>query len=160
VNLSLNRRGDYALRAALHLAEAWESGGYVKIRDVATAMALPMSYTPQVLGLLARAGIAEAKVGPGGGYRLAKRPEEISVLDVVQAAEGDLRSTTCILRGGPCRWESVCAAHEFWARASDAFIESLAGASLRDLAAVDSRMTETGSGAGGPRRRRPSHTRG
>ena len=156
MNLSLNRRGDYALRAALHLAESWEEGCWVKIRDVAKAMALPMSYTPQVLGLLARAGIAEAKVGPGGGYRLAKPPEEISILDVVQAAEGDLRSTTCILRGGPCRWEGVCAAHEFWARASDAFIESLAGASLRDVASVDRRMAAQGGAAAGSRRRRPS----
>lgn len=159
MNLSLNRRGDYALRAALHLAEAWDEGGWVKIREVAKAMALPVSYTPQVLGLLARAGIAEAKVGPGGGYRLAKPPEEISVLDVVQAAEGDLRSTTCILRGGPCRWEGVCAAHEFWARASDAFIESLAAASLRDVASVDRRMASTDAAPAGPRRGRPSPAR-
>ena len=140
MNLTLTRRGDYSLRAALHLAEAWDRAGYVKIRDVASAMALPRSYTPQVLGLLARGGIAEAKAGPGGGYRLAKAPEEISILDVVQAAEGELRSTTCILRGGPCRWEAACAAHEFWARASDVFIETLARSSLRDLMTEDARL--------------------
>jgi len=140
MNLALTRRGDYSLRAALHLAEAWERGGYVKIREVATAMALPLSYTPQVLGLIARAGIAEAKVGPAGGYRLARPPDEISILDVVRAAEGELRSSTCILRGGPCRWESACAAHELWARASDAFVDTLAAASLRDLMIEDAKL--------------------
>jgi len=153
VNLTLNRRGDYALRAALHLAEAWEEGRFVKIREVAVAMDLPISYTPQVLGLLSRAGLARGKAGPGGGYRLARPPEEISILDVVQAAEGELRSTTCILRGGPCRWESACAAHEFWTRASDAFIASLAASSLRDVASVDRRLADRRA------RRRPRRAR-
>jgi DNA-binding IscR family transcriptional regulator len=51
VDLALTRRGDYAVRAALCLARRGGDGGYVKIREVAAAMALPASYTPQVLRL-------------------------------------------------------------------------------------------------------------
>ena len=137
MNFTLTRRGDYALRAALHLAEAWGGDGYCKIREVSREMALPVSYTPQVLGLLARAEIAEAKAGPGGGYRLRRNPAEVTVLEVVEAAEGPLLSTTCILRGGPCRWESACAVHPTWAAASEAFRDRLRGTTLADLAGVD-----------------------
>jgi DNA-binding IscR family transcriptional regulator len=56
MKLTLTRRGDYAVRAAFCLAKAWGAGGYVKIREVAEAMDLPVSYTPQVLKLLGGAG--------------------------------------------------------------------------------------------------------
>jgi Rrf2 family protein len=134
MNFTLTRRGDYALRAALGLAEGWQATRFVKGRDLAEAMDLPLSYTPQVLGLLARAGLAHAKAGRDGGYRLARPPDRITVLEIIEAAEGDLRSTTCILRGGPCRWESACAAHEAWSTASEAFRGSLATRTLADLA--------------------------
>jgi Rrf2 family protein len=137
MNLTLTRRGDYALRAALYLAQDWDRDGFAKIRDVASAMSLPISYTPQVLGLLARGGLARAKAGRDGGYRLARAPGAISVLEVVEAAEGDLRSTTCILRGGPCRWDGTCAVHDAWASASESFRRSLSQTTLADLARED-----------------------
>lgn len=140
MRLALTRRGDYALRAALYLAEDHTRGGFAKIRDVAAAMELPVSYTPQVLLLLARSGIAEAKAGRDGGYRLTRAPARITVLEVVEAAEGDLRSTICILRGGPCRWESACAVHDAWFAASEAFRASLAEKTLADLVAADRRI--------------------
>jgi len=148
MKLALTRRGDYALRAALYLAEDHARDGFAKIKDVATAMDLPLSYTPQVLLLLARSGIAEGKPGRDGGYRLAKDPDRVSVLDVVEAAEGDLRSTTCILRGGPCRWEDACAVHGAWSSASEAFRSSLALTTLADLATADRRIAEGSSSRG------------
>src|SRR5829696_7373460 len=74
MDLALTRRGDYAVRAALCLARRGGEGGYVKIREVAQTMALPASYTPQVLRLLAEAGLAEARAGRDGGYRLTRPP--------------------------------------------------------------------------------------
>jgi DNA-binding IscR family transcriptional regulator len=68
MDLALTRRGDYAVRAALCLARR-DDGGYVKIREVAAAMALPLSYTPQVLRLLAEAGLAEARAGRRSAVR-------------------------------------------------------------------------------------------
>lgn len=142
MNLALNRRGDYALRAALYLAQDWNRDGFAKIRDIAAGMSLPVSYTPQILGLLARSQLARAKAGRDGGYRLARPPTEISVLDVIEAAEGDLRSSTCILRGGPCHWDAVCAVHAAWADASTAFRGSLAGTTLADLVRIDREIAE------------------
>ena len=70
MNLSLTKRADYAVRAALCLAERWDSGDRVTVTEVARRMSLPRTYTPQILGLLTRAGLAEARSGRGGGYRL------------------------------------------------------------------------------------------
>jgi len=143
MNFTLTNRGDYAIRAALFLAEAWGRKRPSTVSEIAEAMALPPSYTPQILGMLTRAALTTAKAGPGGGYRLAREPSSISLLQVVEAAEGALASTTCILRGGPCRWEQACAVHPAWASASDAFRDRLRRTSLEDLARRDRELERT-----------------
>lgn len=137
----LTRRGDYVVRAALCLARAWEEGGRRKIREVSAAMDLPRGYTPTILRMLAKAGLATAKAGTGGGYRLARAPHEITLLEVVETGEGPLAPTRCTLRGGPCHWEQACAVHPNWAALADAVRASLAGTTLADLVRVDQELT-------------------
>jgi Rrf2 family protein len=136
MDITLSKTADYAVRSALALAEAPDDG-YVTIAEVAEQMALPKTFTPQILGLLARAGIAESKAGRGGGYRLARSPKRISMLEVVEAAEGSLVNGRCTMRGGPCRWEDRCAVHDTWVKAAEALRRSLAHTSLAEVARAD-----------------------
>ncbi|HLH70963.1 MAG TPA: Rrf2 family transcriptional regulator [Candidatus Dormibacteraeota bacterium] len=140
MQLTLTRRGDYVVRAAIYLARAYGDGGYRKIREVADEMALPRSYTPQILNLLARAGLAEARAGREGGYRLRRDPAQVSLREVVEAADGPLRPDRCSLRGGPCRWEDMCALHPAWEAATAALIESLQATTLASVAEVDAAL--------------------
>lgn len=139
MDLGLTKRGDYAVRAAISLAQFY-GNGYRKIREVAQEMDLPVRYTPQILGLLNRAGLAEARAGRDGGYRLSRDPNEISLLEVVEAAEGELTSARCTLSGGPCRWDVTCAVHDSWVAAREAFKESLSRSTLAAVAAEDARL--------------------
>src|SRR5512133_3370766 len=100
MDLTLSRTGDYATRAAIALADAWDVGESRTIAQIAGEMALPRTFTPHVLGLLQRAGLAEARAGRGGGYRLSRDPARISVLEIVAAAERWLRTTRCAMRAG------------------------------------------------------------
>lgn len=143
MDLTLSSRGDYVLRAAIYLARTWDgNGSYRKIREVADAMGLPPSYTPQLLGILAKAGMAEAKAGRVGGYRLARDPASITVLEVIEAAEGYLSTRRCPIRGGPCHWDDVCALHPTWSKASEAIRSTLGETSLAEVAAMDRRLVE------------------
>lgn len=143
MDLTLSRRGDYVLRAAIYLARNWDGdGGYAKIREIADAMELPRSYTPQLLGALAKAGLAEAKAGRVGGYRLSRDPSTIRVLDVIEAAEGYLSSRRCPMRGGPCHWDDVCALHPTWVSVSESIRSTLANVSLDEVASVDRRLAQ------------------
>jgi|SRR5579875_752607 len=133
MNLTLTRRGDYVLRAAIALAQA-PPGCYRKIREIATEMNLPLAYTPWILKRLARAGLAEARAGQHGGYRLRRDPETISLLEIVEAAEGPLQPMRCTLRGGPCTLQDTCAVHPAWQVATQALQQTLASISLATLA--------------------------
>jgi len=157
MDLTLSRRGDYVVRAAIYLAARWDgNGGYCKIREVSEAMELPRSYTPQLLGILARAGLAEAKAGRVGGYRLTRSPEEIAVLEVIEAAEGYLSSRRCPMRGGPCHWDNVCALHPTWVKASEAIRSTLAQTTLAEVAAVDRDLSAGASEVAAAAGHRPS----
>ncbi len=143
MDLTLSKTGDYAVRAAIALADAWAAGESRTIAQVAAEMALPRTFTPQILGLLQRAGLAEARAGRGGGYRLTREPEQISVLEIVEAADGSLKTQRCALRDGPCRWDAACAIHPTWVAVSDAVRERLGATMLADVAAEDRRLMAT-----------------
>jgi len=148
------------VRAAICLAKAFPSGGYRKIREVATEMDLPLNYTPQILNLLAKAGIAEARAGQQGGYRLRLAPHEVNLLAVVEAAEGPLRAERCTLRGGPCHWEDVCPLHHIWQEGHLALARVLESKTLASVVATDAAL-ESGEGSApedSHRRRSPARS--
>ena len=82
LKLQLTRRGDYAVRAMLALAEAGDR--QLSAAAVGQRMGIPASFVPQVLADLSRAGIAHSALGRWGGYRLARSARAISLLEVVR----------------------------------------------------------------------------
>ena len=139
MRVSLGRKGDYAVRAALYLARHYGDGRR-KTREIAADMDIPEKYLPQVLGELVRADLVASFAGPNGGYELTRSPESISLLDVVEAAEEPIRSETCLLREGPCRWEDMCAIHAAWSGAQSALIDQLAKTTFASLSDTDAQL--------------------
>lgn len=137
MDMTLSKRGDYVTRAAIALARAFDDGLPHKIREVVAHTEVPATYASQILADLVRAGLATSKAGRDGGYRLARPPRQISVLEVVEAGEGPLRSERCALGDGPCRWEAVCPLHETWTAATDSLRDLLSRTTLAELAARD-----------------------
>ena len=140
MNMTLSKRGDYVMRSAIALARAYESGTPRKIRQVVADTEVPRTFASQILADLVRAGLAHSRAGRDGGYWLARPPTEISVLEVVEAAEGPLRAERCALGDGPCRWDAVCPLHETWAAATAELSDLLARTSLAEVAARDAAL--------------------
>jgi Rrf2 family protein len=98
-------------------------------------MGIPVRFLPQVMGDLARAGLVTSTTGRAGGYRLTRPAADVSLLDVVEAVEGDSRRRTCILRGVPCGLDgTTCAVHDPFFAAQDAMIGQLSSADLASIA--------------------------
>jgi Rrf2 family protein len=131
----LGRKGDYSVRAMLHLAR--HDGERQKARVVAEEMDIPHRYATQILASLVAEGFLVATAGPAGGYELAKPAHKISLLEVVEAVEGPIRLETCVLRGGSCDWSDVCPVHEAWSRAQQGMIRELGRTSFGDLERID-----------------------
>ena len=140
MEMTLSKRGDYVVRAALCLARAYDSREHRKIREVVAEMDVPQTYASQILAALVHANLAVSKAGRDGGYRLVRDPGSITLLDIVEAGEGPLRAERCALGDGPCRWNAVCPLHETWGAATSALRETLAQTSLAALVARDKEL--------------------
>jgi Rrf2 family protein len=135
MRLELNHRSAYAIRAVLELARS-DGDGVVPARVIAQEMRIPVRFLPQVMADLARAGIVEARLGRAGGYRLARSPDSVTLLDVIDAAESDPRRVTCVLTGKVCaEAEWPCDVHDAFAAAQSALLDRLAHTTIADILA-------------------------
>jgi Rrf2 family protein len=130
MRLELTRRGSYAIRAAVSLARI-DGDALTSASRIAAAMGIPPRFLPQVMGDLVRAGLVEGVVGRAGGYRLARDAASITLLEVIEAVEGDARRRTCVLRGVSCSTQpDGCDVHAVFAAAQEALLRELGGTSL------------------------------
>lgn len=132
MRVELTKRADYAIRAVLALAHATD-GELMSVRRIALEQHVPARFLPQVMGDLLRAGLVDGVEGRSGGYRLSRPAASISLLDVIEAIEGDSRRRTCVLRGGPCAANGVCDVHAAFIGAQDALLERLGEAHIDAL---------------------------
>ncbi len=147
MRLELTKRGDYAVRAMLALARG-NGNGLLSARRISDAMGIPVRFLPQVLADLQRAGLVEASAGRSGGYRLARDPGTVTLLEVIEAVEGDTRRRSCVLRGVPCGVDGNCDVHDVFFEGQEALRGTFARSTLADLAGPATAAALDGAPAG------------
>lgn len=137
--LGLSRKTDYALLIVTALAG--REGEFVSVRSLAGEYHLPYRFAAEVVGLLTRAGILEAKEGVRGGYRLAKAPTEISVAEVVEATEGRATLVRCLdpRTHGSCPQKVWCTAKEGMGVLQGRLLEELRRMTVADFTRAHAR---------------------
>ena len=141
----------HALRALAYLA-ANEHEEAILGRDLAEEIAVPGHYLAKVLATLSRAGLLSASRGARGGYRLARRPETIALMEIVEPFEGKRVRPGCLLRSEqPCPEDATCPAHAAWSGMKGTYLRFLETTTLADIQGVADR---------GAPRPRPSRRRG
>lgn len=115
-------------------------GRYLSTKALAEFHGLPKEYLSKALQSLSQAGLVHTTLGPSGGYRLARSPDEVTFLDIVEAVEGKSRTFVCnnIRANNPCRPAGFCdtgpcaVARIMW-EADEAWRSKLRSVRLSDL---------------------------
>lgn len=133
---------EYGIHCLLWLAGSGDAP--LSSRDLAELQRISPSFLAKIFPKLEKAGIVEASEGVRGGYRLARSPKKISVLDVIDAIEGEKPLFDCQEIRGRCaafgetppKWATagVCAIHAVMLKAEKVMRDELAAHSLADLA--------------------------
>ncbi len=113
--MELTREGDYALRCVLEVARR----GRVRCAEVAERQGVSPAFMGKVVNALARAGILSTRRGVKGGISLARRPEEITLLEVLEAIQGPLVLNCCLRSKEACSLRPNCPLYHVWARAQE-----------------------------------------
>src|SRR5512143_1062142 len=112
--MTFSASATHALRAMAWLA-AHDGEGAILGRDLARKLKIPPDYLSKVLATLARSGVLAAARGAKGGYRLARDPSRIKLVEVVAPFEGKRVRSACLRRPArPCRDSGACSAHTSW----------------------------------------------
>jgi len=132
----VTRAADYALRAVLVLA-GYPPGSRLCLEDLARACDVPSAFLYKVLRALTTRGLLDAHRGKTGGYELSVRARaSATVLDVVEAIDGETMLNACVMSEG-CHRSPGCAAHPIWQQAQACLREVLGSARIAVLAGGD-----------------------
>jgi Rrf2 family protein len=124
---------EYALRALTYAATQNEDGRF-QAADVCLQTGIPESFSRKIFQALVQGGFLRALRGPGGGYVLTIPPDQISLLDVIRAVEGDDTFDHCVLGLPECGTKRPCPLHETWVKAKEQLLAQLEKRTLQDLA--------------------------
>ena len=131
--MRLTTKGRFAVTAMLDVTLN-QRHGPVALAGISERQTISQSYLEQLFGKLRKTGLVESVRGPGGGYCLGRRPEHISVAEIIHAVDEIVDVTRC---GGKqnCRDQKVCMTHGLWTRLNVTIFNYLSSVSLADLVA-------------------------
>ena len=128
--MQITRQADYALRAMLYLAKQNERAPTSRI---AKEQQIPSSFLAKIISQLSIAGLILTSRGAGGGVSLARKPEEISLLDVVEAIDGPITLNECTRDPSICSFGESCPIHEVWCETQMEMVSRLQQATFDKL---------------------------
>lgn len=131
--MELTRKGDYAVRGVIYLASQ-PPGKVSLLAEVAESVDVPHTFLAKIFQQFSKSGIVKSFRGTGGGFILADDPENITLLQVVEAVEGPITPNRCVLRPGECERDNFCTAHPIWKNIQTQVRDMLGNVTLKDLA--------------------------
>jgi len=134
--MKLSVRGEYALRALLVLGVNYDQS-VVRIQTISEQQNIPKRFLEQILNDLKTAGVVESRRGVAGGYRLARRPEEITLAVIIRHIEGALAPVSCVSESYyekcTCPDESRCAIRSVMKEVREAVVRIVERTTIAEL---------------------------
>lgn len=133
--MRLTTKGRFAVTAMIDLAMRQDHGP-VTLAGISQRQRISLSYLEQLFGKLRRHEIVESVRGPGGGYNLARRVNEVTVADIIIAVDEPLDATQCGGKGvcdGAKQHDGHCMTHELWSTLNQKMVDYLDSVTLKDL---------------------------
>src|SRR5438477_4407015 len=135
-SMRFSTRSEYGIRVMVRMGRGYGNGP-LPLAELAEQEGLPLSYLEQIAGQLRRAGSITSRMGVKGGYALARRPDAISMADIVRSLEGSLAPVSCLAEGGgpgECtHGDTPCSAHASGRNCRGTITSTLESVSVADL---------------------------
>ena len=130
--MKISTKGRYGLRILVDLA-THDAEKPRLIRDIAESQGISEKYISRLVIDLRKAKMIRSIRGVNGGFHLAKSPEDITLLDVLEAMEGPLSIVDCVHTPKKCDKNMNCAAREIWAGLNEGIRDLMRGVTLADV---------------------------
>ena len=133
----ISTKGRYALRVLIDMAEH-QVAGYVPLKEIAQRQDISEKYLESIIKILVKAGVLDGLRGKGGGYRLSRSPDQVSVDEILRLPEGSLSPVSCLEQGSaPCDRMSCCRTLNLWQGLDKVIHDYLRQYTISDLMQID-----------------------
>jgi Rrf2 family protein len=122
--MQITRQADYAVRAVLYLAQL-SPEQRAATSQIAEDQQIPPSFLAKIVSQLSVAGLLQTSRGARGGVSLARDPENISLLEVVEAIDGPILLNECVGNSGACTFGDSCPMRPVWCDAQVELVDRL-----------------------------------
>lgn len=122
--MQITRQADYALRAVLYLARS-DPQTRVATAEIAREEHIPATFLAKIVSQLSAIGVLQAMRGARGGVRLAKPPNEITLLEIVEAIDGPITLNECVTNTEACSMTESCPLRPVWCDAHALLVDKL-----------------------------------
>ncbi|MDA3839792.1 MAG: Rrf2 family transcriptional regulator [Patescibacteria group bacterium] len=132
--MKFSTKSTYGIRAMINLAKNSKEGS-LSLAKIAHEEKISLSYLERLFSKLKKAGLVKSERGTNGGYSLTRKPEEISILDIVKTLEGDISYFRCVSDTGVvnCDVNGACGAVKVLSRLQKAVNDTLVNFKLSEL---------------------------
>ena len=135
--MQITHQADYATRAVLHLARA-QNSKLIPTNEIARAQNIPSSFLAKIIAQLSIAGVLHTFRGAHGGVKLARKPQNITLLEVIEAIDGPIRLNICVENESDCMFEKSCPLQIIWCDAQQELVTKLKNTNFEQLSASSS----------------------
>jgi Rrf2 family protein len=130
--MKLNTTSQYAIRIMTHIVQNKDVALF-KAKNISEILNIPYKYMTKIMTQLSDANIISSTRGREGGYSLAKDPNLISMIDLLEAVKECLHGKDCVLGLGLCQETSKCALHDNWKVPKKSMLNMFKNTTLADL---------------------------
>ena len=131
--MKISTRGRYGLRILIDIALYDLASKPRMVREIAENQGISEKYISHLIIDLRKAGFIKSIRGAGGGYRLAKSPQQIKLLDIIEVMEGTINLVNCTEKNQICQRSVLCPAKDIWLQISQEFRTVLTKYTLQDF---------------------------
>lgn len=138
--MKLSTKSRYGLRILVQIAVESETKTAVKGKSIAGNQDISEAYLEQIMIPLKNAGFVKTVRGCNGGYALSKKPENISVLDIIELFEGKVQLVKCVGEEGVCERSGICTVSAVWEHLSEVIRKEASQITLAELAEKEKKI--------------------
>jgi Rrf2 family iron-sulfur cluster assembly transcriptional regulator len=131
--MELTRKGEYAIRGIVHLAQR-SAGQTVMLAELAASIEAPPAFMAKIFQAFAKQGIVRSFRGAKGGFLLARPASRITLREIVEAVEGPIVPNRCLAGEGACGRDGECNVHPVWKKVQKEVLAILDGVTIAELA--------------------------
>ena len=131
--MKISTKGRYALLIMAYLARNYEDNRYITLKEISESENISLKYLERIIATLTKAKLVSTLRGATGGYKLLREPKEYTLLEIINASEGNLAPVECVEHKGTCPKINNCSSRKIWFELNNTIDSFFENKTLQDL---------------------------